>query len=281
MRRGLLVLLAASSLSGCFFARADGERLVAEAHAQAERIQTLETQLAELLAQQTEQHAALEAQLTETRTRLDEVRQQLEATGRGSADLGADLAMLRDLAQRLDGRLAEIDRNIAATQAQLREQDAQLDQQIRLLAQRAGIDVTLRESDIPADRNAHFQAGLTAYQAADHVRARALFGEYIRRYPNDEHVDDAHYWVAKSYQDQQQYQRAVGAYREVIRIQTSDVLDQALMNLSQCFYELHDCVNARNALQALRDTRPNSPLARDAERRLRELRNPPRGYCAA
>lgn len=277
----VLVLAASLSSGGCFYGRSDGERLARESAAQAERLAALETSVTTLTTQATEQHAALDTQLTELRARIDEVRQQLEASGRGSADLGADLAMVRDITQRLDGRLAEIDQSIAATQAQVREQDAQLDQQIRLLAQRAGIDVTLRESDIPQDRTEHFAAAYRAYQQPDLVRARALFGEYVRRYPNDDQSDNAQYWIAKSYQDQQQWQRAIGAYRDLIRsYASSDVLDQALFAMSQAFYELHDCVNARTALEALKQSRPQSPLIRDVDRRLRELRSPPRGYCA-
>jgi TolA-binding protein len=189
--------------------------------------------------------------------------------------------MVREITQRLDGRLAEIDQSIAATQAQVREQDAQLDQQIRLLAQRAGIDVTLRESDIPQDRTEHYAAAYRAYQQTDLVRARLLFTEYARRYTGDDNADNAQYWIAKSYQDQQQWQRAVGAYRELIRTYPqSDVLDQALFAMSQAFYELHDCANARTALEALKQNRPQSPMIRDVDRRLRELRSPPRGYCA-
>lgn len=278
----VLVLAASLSSGGCFYGRSDGERLARESAAQAERLAALETSVTTLTTQATEQHAALDTQLTELRARIDEVRQQLEASGRGSADLGADLAMVRDITQRLDGRLAEIDQSIAATQAQVREQDAQLDQQIRLLAQRTGVDISLREADIPADRTEHFAAAYRAYQQPDLIRARALFGAYIQRYPNDDQSDNAQYWIAKSYQDQQQWQRAVGQYREFIRLyqSTSDVLDQALFAMSQAFYELHDCVNARTALEALKQSRPQSPLIRDVDRRLRELRSPPRGYCA-
>lgn len=276
-----LVLVVPVVLTGCM-KRSEGTRLGRELEAQTARIATLEQQVTELGTREQTHHDETVATLAELRTRLDEVRTALEASGRGSADLGADLEMLRTLAQRLDGRLAEIDQNISATQAQVREQDAQLDQQIRLLAQRAGIDVSLRDSDIPTDRTEHYATAYRAYQQGDHVRARALFGEYVRRYAQDDNADNAQYWVAKSYQDQQQWQRAVGAYRDLARnYQTSDVLDQGLFAMSQCFYELHDCANARTALEAVRQMRAQSPLLRDVDRRLRELRNPPRGYCTS
>lgn len=276
----LLAGVLASSSAGCFMKRADGDRLVRESQAQATRLAALEQQVQELGTRQQEHHAALEQTVAELRTRVDEVRAQLEATGRGSADLGADLAMVRDTAARLDGRLAEIDQNIAATQAQLREQDAQFDRQIRQIATRLDIDLSLRESDIPADRTEHYSTAYRAFQNGDQARARALFGEYVRRYPQDENADNAQFWIAKSYQEQQQWQRAIGAYRELIRnFQQSDVLDQALFGMSQAFYELHDCTNARAALDALRQSRPQSAMMRDVERRQRELRTPPRGYC--
>lgn len=283
MRNSLEIVLlvgALASSTGCFMKRADGDRLVREVEAQAARITALEQQTQELTTREQERHAALEATVAELRARVDEVRGQLEATGRGSADLGADLAMVRDIAQRLDGRLAEIDQGIAATQAQLREQDAQFERQIRQIATRLDIDLSLRESDIPADRTEHYSTAYRAFQTGEHARARALFGEYVRRYPQDDNADNSQFWIAKSYQEQQQWQRAIGAYRELIRnFQQSDVLDQALFAMSQAFYELHDCTSARAALDALRQSRPQSPMIRDVERRQRELRSPPRGYC--
>lgn len=279
--RSVLLSVVCIALSGCFVKRAEGVRLSTETASLTERMTALEASVTTLTTQATEQHAALEATLAALQTRVEAVRAQLEASGRGSADLGADLEMVRGITQRLDGRLAEIDQSIAATQAQVREQDAQLDQQIRLLAQRAGIDVSLRESDIPADRTEHYAVAYRAYQQPDLVRARALFGEFVRRYPTDDNADNAQFWIAKSYQDQQQWQRAVGAYRDLIRSYSgSDVLDQALFSMSQAFYELHDCANARTALDALKQSRPQSPMIRDVDRRIRELRSPPRGYCA-
>ena len=263
--RSVLLSVVCIALSGCFVKRAEGVRLSTETASLTERMTALEASVTTLTTQATEQHAALEATLAALQTRVEAVRAQLEASGRGSADLGADLEMVRGITQRLDGRLAEIDQSIAATQAQVREQDAQLDQQIRLLAQRAGI----------------YAVAYRAYQQPDLVRARALFGEFVRRYPTDDNADNAQFWIAKSYQDQQQWQRAVGAYRDLIRSYSgSDVLDQALFSMSQAFYELHDCANARTALDALKQSRPQSPMIRDVDRRIRELRSPPRGYCA-
>lgn len=276
-----LAALAVVVCAGCM-KRAEGARLTRSVEQQAERLAAFETRLTELAAQEQAHHEAADAALGELRATLDHLRASVEASGQGSANLGADLDSLRELAQRLDGRLAEIDQSIAATSAQVREQDAQLDQQIRLLAQRAGIDVTLRDADIPTDRTEHYAAAYRAYQQADQVRARALFGEYVRRYPQDDNADNAQYWIGKSYQDQQQWQRAVASYRELARAYPrSDVLDQALWAMSQCFYELHDCANARTALDAIKQMRAQSPLIRDVDRRLRELRSPPRGYCTS
>lgn len=272
-RRFLPVVIAFVAVTAGCVPKSEGNRLSHELEAEREHGRALEQQL-------TEQRTAMEQQIAALRTELQDIHQRLESTGRGSADLGADVASMRDLVQSMDGRIAELQQTLLATQGQLREQSTQFDQQIERLARKAGVDISLRDSEIPQDKTEHYSAAYRAYQQADHPRARALFTEYVRRYPQDENADNAQYWIGRSYQDQQQPARAIGAYREVItRYQTGDALEKALFDMSQCFYDLHSCSDAKTALETLIQVRPQSTLVRDAQRRLRELRSPPRGYC--
>ena len=272
-RRFLPVVIALVAVTAGCVPKSEGNRLSNELEAEREHGRALEQQLAE-------QRTAMEQQINALRTELQDIHQRLESTGRGSADLGADVASMRDLVQSMDGRIAELQQTLLATQGQLREQSTQFDQQLERLARKAGVDISLRDSEIPQDKTEHYAAAYRAYQQADHPRARALFSEYVRRYPQDDNADNAQYWIGRSYQDQQQLARAIGAYREVItRFQTGDALEKALFDMSQCFYDLHSCSDAKTALETLIQVRPQSTLVRDAQRRLRELRSPPRGYC--
>jgi TolA-binding protein len=270
--RSTLPLLCALFLGACV-SKSEGARLSRELADARTRLEALERQNAE-------QRTSFEQSVTTLRDDLAQLHQRLDATGRGSADIGADVGSLRELVQQMDGRMAELQQALASNQTQLREQSAQLDQQIERLARKAGVDISLRDSDIPQDKAAHFTAAYQAYQQADHSRARALFTEYVRRYPQDDNADNAQYWIGKSYLDQQQPARAIGAFREVItRFQNGDALERSLFDMSQSFYDLHSCSDAKTALETLIQVRPQSSLLRDAQRRLRELRSPPRGYC--
>jgi TolA-binding protein len=253
--------------------KGEGERLSRELAAAQERAATLEQTLTAERERATAESARLEAAITAMQQRLD-------ATGRGSADIGADVQGMRDQIQAMEGRVAELTQGLTSTQTQLREQDTALERQIEMLARKAGIDLSLRDADIPADKTEHYSAAYRAYQQADHTRARALFAEYVRRYPSDDNTDNAQYWIGKSYLDQQQPARAIGAFREVItRYRDGDALDRALFDMSDAFFQLRACADARTALEAMVQARPNSTLVRDAQRKLRELRSPPRGYC--
>lgn len=268
-----LAPLVAVFLCAACMKKAEGERLARELTAAQERAAALEQTLAAERERAAAETARLEASLTAIQSRL-------EQTGRGSANVGADVQGLRELVQSMDGRIAELQQGLASMQTALREQDTALERQIEMLARKAGIDLSLRDADIPADKAEHFAAANRAYQQADHTRARALFSEYVRRYPQDDQADNAQYWVGKSYLDQQQPARAIGAFREVItRYRDGDALDRALFDMSDAFFQLRACADARTALEAMVQARPSSPLVRDAQRKLRELRSPPRGYC--
>jgi TolA-binding protein len=270
---GLAPFVGALLLTAACMKKAEGERLTRELAAAQERSQSLE---ASLIAER--ERAATEVARVEALVAT--MQQRVDATGRGSADVGADVQGLRELVQSMDGRIAELQQGLASTQTQIREQDTALERQIEMLARKAGIDLSLRDADIPADKTEHFAAGYRAYQQADHTRARALLSEYVRRYPQDENADNAQYWIGKSYLDQQQPARAIGAFRDVItRYRDGDMLDRALFDMSDAFYQLRACADSRTALEAMVQARPQSPLVRDAQRKLRELRSPPRGYC--
>lgn len=272
-RIGLTAAVVLSLLSSSCMKKAEGERLSRELAAAQERANTLEQTLTTERERATAEVARLEASITSMQGRL-------EATGRGSANFGADIDGLRTQLSAIEGRIAELTQGLASTQTQIREQDTALERQIEMLARKAGIDLSLRDADIPADKTEHFAAAYRAYQQADHTRARALFSEYVRRYPQDDNTDNAQYWIGKSYLDQQQPARAIGAFREVItRYRDGDALDRALFDMSDAFFQLRACADARTALEAMVQARPNSPLVRDAQRKLRELRSPPRGYC--
>jgi TolA-binding protein len=148
------------------------------------------------------------------------------------------------------------------------------------LARRAGLDVELEESEIPAGADDNYHAAEVAYEARDFSTARALFRAFITRHGEDTRADDAQYFVGQSYLLEDRPATALGELRRVLTTyEDGDRVASALYAMSEAFWRLHQCDAARDALDTIRTSYGSSAVAGDARSRAREYRSPPRGYC--
>jgi TolA-binding protein len=263
--------------TGCM-TRADGRTLQANVAAMTERMDALEQRL-----------AAQEAELA----RLLETANVVLL--RNSADQGLALQQLRDQLSLLEGQMAETrhlaemaERQTTEQRREMTEQRQQLDAQrqeierrVDQIARAAGMDVTLQPSEIPRDQAAHFQAGSQALRVGSHSYARALFREYVIRYPADERADDAQYGIGSSYLQQNQPAAALGEFRRVLTTyRTGDVMDKTLADMAEAFVQVRACNDARQSLEGLIAAYPDSPLVARARTRLRDISRLPARACA-
>lgn len=265
---GLCIL---ATVLGCY-SKSSGELLAREAAERERRVVALEEGVSA-------ERAAMEAKMAE----LERVLEQ--ATGvvtRNSADLGTEVQRLREQLQALEGEIAELRNELTGTQRALSEQQQEMDRRIQQFARKAGVDMPVDASQIPADRDAHFAAAQRAQQASDYSTARALFREYVGRYRDDARADDAQYAIGKTYLQEGRPASALAELRKVIAdFRTGDVVDRALFDMAEAFYALHACTDARSALEALVSAHPRSPLVAQARAKLREIQRAPRGYCTS
>ncbi len=272
-----LALLLPVLTSGCM-SRADGRAMQADLAAMTTRMTTLEERV--------EAQAAELARLLET------------ANGvllRNSADQGVALQELRDAVGQLEGQIAETrnmaemaerhateqGREMTETRQQMDAQRQEIERRVDQIARAAGMDVTLQPSEIPRDRAAHFQAGTQALRVGSHSYARALFREYVVRYPTDERADDAQYGVGQSYLQQNQPAAALGEFRRILSTyREGDVVDKTLADMAEAFVQVRACGDARQSLEALIAAYPQSTLVARARTRLREIQRLPARSCA-
>ena len=263
---------------GCF-PKADGDRLVREA---ADR----EARLAALEAGISEQRETLTASLGEAQTKMLELETLLEratqVVTRNSADLGTEVAELREELQSIRGELAEVQQEVTRTQTRMTEQQRLIGERLTAVARRAGIDMPVDPSAIPADQAEHLAAANAALERDDHSTARALFRAYVEQYADDENADDALYAIGRSYLAQGRPRSALGEFRRVLSTYPrGDAVDRTLFDMAEAFYRLHACTDARSALEALLQAHRNSSLADQARQKLRDIRRAPRGYCTS
>lgn len=241
------------------------------------RADELEARIRKLERGHDEEREELQNQVAAAKKQLAELENLMESATtvvkKNNADIALDVRQLKDEMQAIQGEMAEI-RNSSE------QSNRELEQRMQQFARKAGVDVPIDPSIIPSTKEAHYKAALRSHQNSDHTIARGLLREYIKRYPNDEKVPEAQYYLGASYLKQGQPATALGEYRVVITEHAqSDVVIKTLFDMGLAFWELHSCDDARAALGALIKREPKSSFATQAKAKLRAWKNPTAGYC--
>jgi tol-pal system protein YbgF len=267
-----IALIACTLASGCFMTKQEGAELRTASDENQKRISELET---EVRAKQ----LALESRLAEMQQGLESARALLT---RDSADVGVQVQQQQEKLAVLEGKLDEITHNLTDLIQQSAKARVELDERLAKLGTAKPGETPVAAGDVPADRPAHFAAAYEAYKAGDHDKARGLFKEYLTRYPTDEKAGDAQYWIGASYLVQNKPATALGEYRKVISTYpNSPAVDTALYGMSDAFYRLHACTDAKGALDALLKRKPSKALEERAKELQRALKDAAPGYCTS
>jgi len=238
----------------------------------------LEKRIADLRAESEQRDQGLEAKLDELSQGLERARALLT---RDSADVGAQVQAQQQKMAELEGRIAEMTHNLTDLIEQTARARAELDDKLGKLSKPGG-EITLEASQIPPDKTAHFTAAYDAYKAGEQDKARALFKEYVTRYPTDTKTGDAQYWIGATYLVQNKPATALGEYRKVIALYPkSPAVDTALYGMADAFYRLHACTDAKGALEALAKRKPGKALEERVKQLERVIKEAPKGYCTS
>jgi TolA-binding protein len=255
------------AISGCMTKAAGNEMRLA-----------LEKQISDLQAENTARDSELEKKIQDLSDSLEKARSLLT---RDSADVGAQVQAQQQRMAELEGQLAEMTHNLNDMIEQTAKARADLDDKLGKLTSKPG-EITLDASQIPPDKSAHFNAAYDAYKAADQDKARALFKEYVARYPDDTKTGDAQYWVGATYLVQNKPATALGEYRKVIALYPkSPAVDTALYGMVDAFYRLHACTDAKGALDALVKRKPSKTLEERAKQLTKAIKESPKGFCTS
>lgn len=228
--------------------------------------------------------AGYTAQMDTAHTKVQELERVLEQgtalVTRNSADTGARVDELGQQIMNQAGQIDEVRHELVRLQEAFAAQQRDYEARMTQLARRAGVDMPVDEAQIPADVNAHFEAGRVAYEARDTSTARALDRAFVERYPTEPRADDVLMRVARSYLQEDRPATALGELRRVVSDYPSgDQVPAALLAMGDAFYRLHECASARTALETLQRAHPRAPQVTEARTRLRDIERAPAGYC--
>jgi len=255
-------------LSGCMTV-AKGEQLRAE----------LEQRIERSSSENEEHYRDLEAKIAELSQTVENTRALLT---RDSADVGAQVQTQQIKMSEIEGKLDEITHGLSELSDKEARTRADLDDKLGKVGTAKSSESTVDPTQIPTDRGAHFTAAYEAYKAGDQEKARALFREYVTRYPDDPKTGDAQYWVGATYLVQNKPATALGEYRKVIQLYPkSPAFDTALYGMADAFFRLHACTDAKGALDALTKRKPAKQLDDRAKQLTQAIKDSPKGYCTS
>jgi TolA-binding protein len=224
-----------------------------------DRVLVLEKEKA-ALAQDLERVNARVENLNE---RVAEKTENLQKTG---ASFGADLDAIRDEQAKLTGRVEQLEFRVENL---VRQTQVLID----TMDEKLGTSVAALPKDLPQEKGALYDLGEQRLRGGMVKVARAIFREYVKRYPEDDKADDAQLFVAETYRTEKKCDVAIREYQMVHdKWPKGDMVAKALWQISACLLEQGDCAKARGVLEYLVDFAKSAPEAAEARAKLDELK---------
>src|SRR5262249_44761520 len=248
----------ALALGGCFYSSEAGKNLET-------RVDKLDK---DLRAEQKAQAEKLDQQLPRIDQKIAEVTKAPDsldaAPRRGGADnSGHRPKGIEDLAQ-LRGQVEAYTHNLDA----LQDRAAAVDK-------KPADDVAR-----PTDKKEFFALAQSKAKAGDITTARALYQDFVRKWPKDDLAGDAHFALAESYYGQDNCPEALPEYGQLIKnFGQARSGPRAYVRRGECFARLKNPEAARLAYEQVLKDYPKSSEAKMAQKGLSALKKspPPKG----
>ncbi len=107
----------------------------------------------------------------------------------------------------------------------------------------------------------------------EHDDARALFEDFLKRFPESDNADNATFWIADSFYRDKWFEKAILEYQKVIeKYPKGNKVSAALLKQGYAFGNLGEKANARLILKELIKKHPGSHEARIAKEKLKSLK---------
>ncbi len=223
----------------------------------------------------------LKAELAETRTRLDEASTQLQTAldqlDRATRTTGANIGVKVDTALQ---DTAVLRGQIESQQQKLQELEAKL--AAMPVSTTAAVNNTppepkkeeLKRPDDPKD---FLKLADDKAKAGEQDLARKLYTEFMKKFPRDDGVGEAHFGLGELFFGEQKCREALYEFGKVIQdFAKTKSAPVSYLRSSECFKQLKMNDESRLALEELVKSFPKSDAAKTAKTKLADLRKAPR-----
>ncbi len=116
-----------------------------------------------------------------------------------------------------------------------------------------------------------YRGAVRLFQDRKYNPAIQEFRAFQRRCPESQMADDAQYWIGESHYVQNDYNRAILEFNDVLSYRRGDRIAAALLRQAQAFLAIGDKTDARLILQKLVSDHPSAAQKAEAETMLQTL----------
>lgn len=221
-----------------------------EAKSAEERLQDLETQVAQMQNSDVSRNAKVAQSLAD----LDQLKSEL-TTLNGNSE--AQEHRLQEILDKSDRLYRDLEMRLAAFESQLKVTQVQITKALAEIAPKV------------AEEGKLYEQGLAQVQNTDTLKALATFEKYLKTYPKGTFAGDAQFWIAECRYSLTDYEQAIKDYQKVIdKDPKSAHAPAALLRQGIAFQKLNMGDAAKTFLNKLIKDFPNSPEAVEAQTKL-------------
>ncbi|MGE6757268.1 tetratricopeptide repeat protein [Corallococcus interemptor] len=274
MRRLVLFALLTAAAPGCFYPADRGRAL----EAKVDRLGADNAKLATELKEARDQLAVTQPKLDEKIAQVTQALQSLDtAARRKDADIGVQFQKtVEDLAQ-LRGQVETYLYKIGELEAALGKSTEETNQRLLALqgteaVKEAEAKKKAEELQRPTDKKEFLALAQEKAKAGDALVARQLYNEFVKKWPKDALVGEAHFGLGETYFAESKCREALFEYGKVVQDHAKTAsAPEAYLRSSDCFQKLKMKEESKLALEELVKSYPKSDAAKTAKTKLAEL----------
>lgn len=201
------------------------------------------------------------------RTHVDATEKRLDNALRANADRGAEALGTEEKLNDMRGKLDEITHRMDSAETKM----AAVEHELTNFDDTRGAGAAPLVA-VPSDKKSHFAALSKANDSEKWSDVHHLGREYIKRYPEDENVDDATYLLGYASLREGRPSSALAAFNRILKTSPkSNVLDRTLLAMGEAYLLLHDCESAKLALKSCVKRFAKTPIGKQAADKLKAI----------
>ncbi len=228
----------------------------------------------QLKKEQAEAQADRDRLAADSKAKAQQLQEALDQLNHAARKSGADLAVDVEKAQNdingVHGQLEVITHRLDGIEQANADRDKRLEDAVKSGTSR---QKELDKADHPTDKLGIYNLARRKLDEGQLLRARELFGEFVKSFHGDELAPNAQYWLGETYYADKRYDDAIGEFQKVMKDwKGSEKVPDSLLKIGMSFQALGNCKNALLFFEEVVTAHKAAPAAKVAREKQAECR---------